>query len=145
MGIRELLHSHLLDNFTEEAYEINSVHKVNQNVFTNPNLPPLHTYELELLKELIWLINNLTNQGAIAYDFACDHFPQHIYLLTLIYHQQFDFNLWRVIVWNMRMMSSALIYMENPNLENQINMYWLSKFKDVICGFLQPNQLANQN
>ena len=80
----------------------------------NPNLPALKSYELELLKELIWLINNLTNQDAIAYDFACDQFPQHIYLVTQVYHKQFDFNLWRVIVWNMRMMSGALINMEYP-------------------------------
>ena len=31
------------------------------------------------------------------------------------------------------------------SVKNKINLYWLSKYKDIICGFLQPNSLGNQN
>ena len=107
-----------------------------QGLFSNTNLVPFEPYELDLLKNILWLVNNLSCKSPIAHDFASNGFAKHVYLLTLAYHTQFDFNLWRVLVWNMRMMSSVLDLLESPKDQNCINLFWLTKFKDVICGFL---------
>ena len=61
----------MLENFTGDAYMVNCAQKINQGEFTDPpDLPKLKSYELDLLKEVIWFINNLIENRQIACDFA---------------------------------------------------------------------------
>ena len=77
LGIQEVLMTHMLENFSEEAYGIEKNHLKSreQGTFIKPNLPPLEPFELDLFKEIIWMVNNLSNQGAIAYSMVVNCFP----------------------------------------------------------------------
>lgn len=89
-----------------------------------------------LLKEVIWLINNLITVEENACSFAARNFAEHIYMLCLCHHEQFDFDIWRIICWFMRLMNHTLRFSENAFEDNIMHVLWLSKFQDKICSHL---------
>ena len=60
--------------------------------------------ELELFKEIAWLVANLCGNEAMAFEFINEAMPKHFYMIARTFHPQFSFKIWRVVLWAMRMM-----------------------------------------
>ena len=79
----------------------------------------------------------MANTRDIAYGFATDRFPEQIYLIVRSYHRQFDLDMWKVMVWNFRMMSDALHDFENENKIDTSPYYnFLAQFNDELCDLM---------
>lgn len=110
-NIKQILQAHLLDIYIEDMGDsakgsFSEAQLAKQDHY--PAVTPLRDYELHLLKEILWLLSNLANHDSIAFAFASDRFPEQLYLISRNFHNQFDFDHWRVILWNFRMVSATL-------------------------------------
>lgn len=67
---------------------------------------------MELLKEILWCMSNMANYDEIAISFTMDGLIEKLYLIARNYHEQFSFDIWRVLIWNMRNMSQAFSFLD---------------------------------
>ena len=79
------------------------------------------------MKNILWLMANLASfyneedQLYLNVERLCSLVKRH--------HEQFDFDLWRVFVWNMRLNANLLEYYEDIDKKVDNYFYFLKSFQ----------------
>ena len=89
-----------------------------------------------MLKEILWLMSNLQSYEPLAYRFTNDSMPEQLYLITKKYNANFTFDIWRLLVWNFRMMAITLSLFEQTQIDIEPALNFLLDNKEVICQHL---------
>ena len=83
---------------------------------------------------------NLANQSAIGFAFATDRLAQQLYLVTSKFHKQFNFTIWRILLWIFRMLSHALENFEENMIDMNPQYNLLQNYHDQISSFLLDSE-----
>ena len=133
-NVHQILQGHLLDNFIEASEQQIPY----QGHFQQEAV--LEDYELDLFKEIIWLMANLANQSAIGFAFATDRLAEQLYLVTSKFHKQFNFTIWRILLWIFRMLSHALENFEENMIDMTPQYNLLQNYHDQISSYLLDSE-----
>lgn len=100
----------------------------------------MEDFELDLLKEILWFMSNLADVRSIAFAFTVDRLPSQLYLIARNYHQQFGFDMWRILLWVFRVTVKALVDFEKNQIDIDPVYNFLMNFQEVICGHLLESE-----
>ena len=81
-------------------------------------------------------MSNLQSYEPLAYRFTNDSMPEQLYLITKKYNANFTFDIWRLLVWNFRMMAITLGLFEQTQIDIEPALNFLLDYKEVICQLL---------
>ena len=81
-------------------------------------------------------MSNLQSYEPLAYRFTNDSMPEQLYLITKKYNTNFTFDIWRLLVWNFRMMAITLSLFEQTQIDIEPALNFLLDYKEVICQHL---------
>ena len=81
-------------------------------------------------------MSNLQSYEPLAYRFTNDSMPEQLYLITKKYNANFTFDIWRLLVWNFRMMAITLSLFEQTQIDIEPALNFLLDYKEVICQHL---------
>ena len=81
-------------------------------------------------------MSNLQSYEPLAYRFTNDSMPEQLYLITKKYNANFTFDIWRLLVWNFRMMAITLGLFEQTQIDIEPALNFLLDYKEVICQHL---------
>ena len=59
--------------------------------------------------------------------------PEQLYLITQKYSDNFTFEIWRLLIWNFRMMTITLNLFEESQIDIEPAFNFLLNYKEVIC------------
>ena len=59
--------------------------------------------------------------------------PEQLYLITQKYSDNFTFEIWRLLIWNFRMMTITLNLFEETQIDIEPAFNFLLNYKEVIC------------
>ena len=62
--------------------------------------------------------------------------PEQLYLITKKFSANFTYELWRLLVWNFRMMATTLNLIEQTQIDIEPHINFLLDYKEVICQHL---------